>query len=475
MDAHQGSHPFIGQEDSSPCLTGQFCMILLTCMSRENASFRVTKNVILLQIEEAQIAREAEEQMRKEMERFDRERRKEEERLMREQQREDERLLCDRRRESERREKYLQKESIEAEKKRQKEELRREKEAERQKAAVEKATARRIAKESMELMEDEQLELMELAAAELKEDITAEESFETKKCKLADLGIALLADPESNIKLLKEMLQMCNDHNHAIVKLGLLSLLAVFKDIIPGYRIRLPTEKELVMKVSKDVKKMRYYESTLLSAYKVLLDFLVIVERSALTRNGTKNTTNLGLHIPVLKLMVLERVSLYQHAVVRCICTLLDAVPHFNYCESLIEVVVRNISSSDEVIRKLCCDTIKSLFTNEGKHSGEVTGAAVRLIANYVKAHNCQMHPDSIQVLISLSFDEDLHRSEAPDKDKKVKKKNYKKGNRPEESSQPQLNDRKKSRQEMMSTMREEIYFRILKHTMQSIVPRSSD
>ncbi|KAL3738851.1 hypothetical protein ACJRO7_020255 [Eucalyptus globulus] len=259
----------------------------------------------------------------------------------------------------------------------------------------------------MELMEDEQLELMELAAAskglpsivnldhataELKEDITAEESFETKKCKLAELGIALLADPESNIKLLKEMLQMCNDHNHVIVKLGLLSLLAVFKDIITGYRIRLPTEKELVMKVSKDVKKMRYYESTLLSACKAYLQ----------------------------KLMVLEKVSLYQHAVVRCICTLLDDVPHFNYCESLVEVVVRNISSSDEVIRKLCCDTIKSLFTNEGKHSGEVTGAAVRLIANYVKAHNCQMHPDSIQVLISLSFDEDLHRSEAPDKDKTV-------------------------------------------------------
>lgn len=36
------------------------------------------------------------------------------------------------------------------------------------------------------------------------------------------------------------------------------------------YRIRLPTEKELEMKVSKDVKKMRNYESTLLFAYKVL-------------------------------------------------------------------------------------------------------------------------------------------------------------------------------------------------------------
>jgi hypothetical protein len=51
-----------------------------------------------------------------------------------------------------------------AEKIRQKEELRKEKEAARQKAANERATARRIAREHMELMEDERLELMELAA-----------------------------------------------------------------------------------------------------------------------------------------------------------------------------------------------------------------------------------------------------------------------------------------------------------------------
>jgi len=51
-----------------------------------------------------------------------------------------------------------------AEKLKQKEELRREKEAAKQKAANERATARRIARESMELMEDERLELLELAS-----------------------------------------------------------------------------------------------------------------------------------------------------------------------------------------------------------------------------------------------------------------------------------------------------------------------
>ncbi|GMI72298.1 RINGLET 1, homeobox-1 [Hibiscus trionum] len=109
--------------------------------------------------------RKSEERMRKEMERHERERRKEEERLMRERQREEERLQREQKREMERRQKFLQKEYLRAEKKRQKEELHREREEERRRVAREKATARKIAKESMDLLEDEQLELMELAAA----------------------------------------------------------------------------------------------------------------------------------------------------------------------------------------------------------------------------------------------------------------------------------------------------------------------
>ncbi|KAK6134925.1 hypothetical protein DH2020_031345 [Rehmannia glutinosa] len=110
------------------------------------------------------LRKKREEQMRKEMERQDRERRKEEERLLREKQREEERLQREQKREMERREKFLQKEYIRAEKMRLKEEMRKEKEAARLKAANNRAAARRIAKESVELVEDEILELMELAA-----------------------------------------------------------------------------------------------------------------------------------------------------------------------------------------------------------------------------------------------------------------------------------------------------------------------
>lgn len=52
--------------------------------------------------------------------------------------------------------------------------------------------------------------------------------------------------------------------------------------------------------------------------------------------------------------MALEKQPLFQHIVVRCICTLLDANPHFNFRESLLDATVRNISSTNEAIRSSC-------------------------------------------------------------------------------------------------------------------------
>ncbi|KAA3490728.1 nucleolar complex protein 3-like protein [Gossypium australe] len=224
------------------------------------------------------------------------------------------------------------------------------------------------------------------------------------------------------------------------------------------------------------------------------------------------------------KLLALEKQPRFHHVVVRCICTLLDAVPHFNFRESLLVAVVRNMGSSDDVVRRICCSTIKSLFTSEGKHGGEATVEAVRLIADHVKVHDCQLHPDSVEVLntfllhlwffvcllpfvqimvlMSLSFDDDLGKPEVQEGNIKMKNKKNKKRKNFEESNQPQGNDRKRSKQETIAKMKEEVaadykavsytpdveeqkrmqsetlsavfetYFRILRHTMQSSVAR---
>lgn len=52
-----------------------------------------------------------------------------------------------------------------------------------------------------------------------------------------------------------------------IRKLAFLSQLAVFKDIIPGYRIRSLTDKEKVEKVSQMVARTREWEQGLVTVY----------------------------------------------------------------------------------------------------------------------------------------------------------------------------------------------------------------
>ncbi|CAA6658032.1 unnamed protein product [Spirodela intermedia] len=331
-----------------------------------------------------------------------------------------------------------------------------------------KKEAKRQAKE--ESVDESPANLHAAVLAKVEEDLSVEEVFVKKKNKLAEIGISLLEDPESNIKSLKDLLQFCNDKDHKVVKLGLLSLLAVFKDIIPGYRIRLPTEKELEMKVSKTIRKMRFYESTLLHAYKA-------------DDTGKR--------------------AFFKVVAVRCMCNLLDAVPQFNFSGNLLSGVVKNISSSDDVIRKVCCDSVRTLFGNEGKHGGQATLDAVQLISNHVKVNDCQLHPDSVEVFLSLVFDEDLRRSE-PKEEEKVKPKKKKQRKNDEKENQLSGNGRKMSKQELVTKTREEVnadlksasfvptpeerrkiqtqtlaalfetYFRVLKHTIDPGVTRSN-
>uniref|UniRef100_A0A0E0LBY6 Nucleolar complex protein 3 homolog n=1 Tax=Oryza punctata TaxID=4537 RepID=A0A0E0LBY6_ORYPU len=232
---------------------------------------------------------------------------------------------------------------------------------------------------------------------EVKEELSAEELFEKKKAQLAEIGMSMLEDPESHIRSLNDMLNICNDKDQKVVKLGLMSLLAVFRDIIPSYRIRQLTEKELTVEVSKDVKKMRYYEYTLLRSYKAYLQ----------------------------KLISLEKQPNFCALAVRCMCTLLDTAPHFNFRE------------------------------NEGKHRGEATIEAVRLIADHVKLNDCQLHPDSIEVFLSLRFDEDLGKDDR-EEDKGKPKKNKRRQNQ-EVPKQLPVSDNKKAKQELISKAREEV------------------
>lgn len=52
---------------------------------------------------------------------------------------------------------------------------------------------------------------------------------------MAEIGTSLLADPEGHMGALKELLQMCDDDDVEVAQLAMLSAMAVFKDICPGW------------------------------------------------------------------------------------------------------------------------------------------------------------------------------------------------------------------------------------------------
>ena len=52
-----------------------------------------------------------------------------------------------------------------------------------------------------------------------------------------------------------------------VQRLALLSLSSIFKDILPGYRIRELSEEEAAVKVTKAVQRLRDYEHALLRGF----------------------------------------------------------------------------------------------------------------------------------------------------------------------------------------------------------------
>jgi nucleolar complex protein 3 len=60
------------------------------------------------------------------------------------------------------------------------------------------------------------------------------------------------------------LLTMAADCDATVCQLAAASAMVVFKDLAPGYRIRPPTEKELEVAVSKEVKAVRDFEAAFL-------------------------------------------------------------------------------------------------------------------------------------------------------------------------------------------------------------------
>ncbi|KAI0374803.1 nucleolar complex-associated protein 3 [Pilatotrama ljubarskyi] len=212
------------------------------------------------------------------------------------------------------------------------------------------------------------------------------------KEQIGGLCQEILGDPENSLGLLRRLhtfsLPEISTPTHpepvpndpVIRKLTMLSQLAVFKDIIPGYRIRPLTDKEKAEKVSQMVQRTRDWEQGLVSVYQSYLR---------------------GLEAELKAKTELAETALH------CMCTLLVEVTHFNFRVNLMSSIVAALSrKSWNKSSDLCLDTLIKVFRAD--NTGEASLEIVRLLNRMIKERKYNVHPEVLSCLLHLRLKTEL-------------------------------------------------------------------
>lgn len=188
-------------------------------------------------------------------------------------------------------------------------------------------------------------------------------SKEEKRIEIAHTCIVILSNPELQYNKIESILELCYDDDPNIQALSISSLCTVFIDILPGYKIQEHGEDQTIL--SKEVKAIRIYESSLLKYYEKFIDLLC--ERN-------------------------------NQGCISCVCRLLESLLHFNYRDKLLDIVVKSICE----LPALTIPAIrKVLLSNEL----EFRLHAVLMLEKFVKMHSYKTIPCAvIETLTEINF-----------------------------------------------------------------------
>lgn len=256
--------------------------------------------------------------------------------------------------------------------------------------------------------EHEAIEDPEPAQEETKVPIR-QQILEAKE-ELARLASLVNEDPEEHAGTFRALGQIAASTNPTIKKLALATQLAVYKDVIPGYRIRPIAEVDQTEKVSKDVRRLRAFEQSLVSSYQSYIKDLAICVKAR----------DEGLS---------EGASHVKRVAIACTCALLNAVPHFNFRGELLKILVGKLSTNkvDADFIK-CRETLESLFRND--EDGTSSLDAVGLITRMMKARNYQIDESILNTFLHLRLLSEFSSKASQDRVDKASADHYYEGKR---------------------------------------------
>ncbi|KAL9582900.1 MAG: hypothetical protein Q9212_003021, partial [Teloschistes hypoglaucus] len=202
------------------------------------------------------------------------------------------------------------------------------------------------------------------------------------KEELARIGTLLSEDPEEHIGGFKKLADIGVSPNLTIKTLALATQLAIYKDVIPGYRIRPLGDIDGSEKISKDVRKLRAFEQALVGNYQ---NYVKELTKCAKPSN----------EIPS------EATASVATVAISCACTLLLAVPHFNFRGDLIKILVDKLSSKriNGDFTK-CLETLEQLFREDD--DGDPSLEGVSQLTKMMKARDYRIEETVLNTFLHL-------------------------------------------------------------------------
>eukprot|EP00934_Nitzschia_sp_Nitz4_P006768 Nitzschia sp. Nitz4//scaffold102_size76354//16773//18647//NITZ4_005628-RA/size76354-processed-gene-0.35-mRNA-1//-1//CDS//3329532237//6758//frame0 len=194
-------------------------------------------------------------------------------------------------------------------------------------------------------------------------------------------------DDNKSVRLpskVQTLLDLARPHKNGgeeyVASLAVLSLLAVFKDILPSYRLRMPTDEERAAKISKETKQLWDYERALLTYYQ---QFLQLLEKSW-DRGTAKGEAPSRLAVTSML----------------CLCELLKTAYHFNFRSNILQAVVRQMNNRSDPVSEACCNAVAHVFAKDTQ--GEVAMEAARLVSKLIKDYKGILRPEVLETFAKL-------------------------------------------------------------------------
>ncbi|KAK9462921.1 nucleolar complex-associated protein-domain-containing protein [Lipomyces oligophaga] len=226
--------------------------------------------------------------------------------------------------------------------------------------------------------------------------------FRLAQEELSRLAGELIEDPEEKIENLAKLQSYAKCGNFRLKRFALASQLAVFKSIIPGYRIRPLSDLEKSEKVSKEVKKLRHFEQTLVLQYRAFIDCLEKFVRPLFGLDPSSASIKLSL------------------TALSCTCHLLSSVPHFNFRTELLQIVgqrlgrrrlllhdsVTLIDSTSDCGFDECIQCLNNLFYEDEEGASSLDG--VKMITSLLKKRKYKVDEAVLNTFLHLRLLTDL-------------------------------------------------------------------